>query len=289
MYIEHYGLRVDPFRQSADPYNLFLHSTFHKAQSYLQYGLSVTDGIVLITGDTGTGKSTLINNLTNTKVDGDVDTLVLECGNFNDKELIVNYANSINSISDDSDRSESKNIIINSLLTVQAQGRKSLLILDDAHRLSNDALHKLVELSNLQNNGTPLLQIFLTGLPALQDRLLQQENEQLHQRLVATCNLEALSEKETFNYIDTRTRTSGWEGNSLISTHVSRIIHNACLGLPRWINLTSSRLLLHGMTKEQTHLEIQDVCEVIRDLLNEGLLPELVRRRHTKSGIQVAA
>ncbi|MDB4223193.1 AAA family ATPase [Granulosicoccus sp.] len=289
MYMEYYGLTADPFRLTADRENLYSHRTLSKARSYLQYGLQMSEGIVLVTGESGTGKSTLINSVVTDDLQIRLDPVVIECSNYTGGKLLSNYASILSGTNTSANIPEALNTITHLLLQIKSEGKKALLVLDEAQQLTDDALFKLLQLANLKINGEQLVQIHLVGLPQLRDTILRPEHEQLHQRLVATCSIEPLTAVETEQYIIHCLTSAGWNGTPRISRQVFKLIHNTSLGIPRWINLSGSRLLLHGMANEKQNLELSDVCEVLRELLSEDLLPSKVRRINQKDGKTQAA
>lgn len=280
MYKDYYGLTADPFRLAANQVNLYSHRSLGKARSYLQYGLQMSEGIVLVTGESGTGKSTLIDGLVTEDLGIQLDPVVIECTNYTGSELLRNYASILTETNMSLEIPEALNAITHALIQIKSQGKKSLLVLDEAHQLTEDALLKLVHLANLKINGEQLVQILLAGLPILRDTILRPEHEQLHQRLVATCNIEPLTAAETEEYIVHNLTAVGWKGTPEICPKVFKLIHNTSMGIPRWINLNGSRLMLHGMTNKKQSLELPDVCEVLCELLSEDLLPATVRRNN---------
>ena len=181
------------------------------------------------------------------------------------------------------------NIITHALVEAQSEGKQSLLVLDEAQQLQHDALDKLTLLSNLRYGGEQLLQIYLLGRNSLRETLLQPEFENLHQRLMATCRLKRLSLSETKEYVVHKLTAVDWTGSPAISPNVFAAIHKTSMGIPRWINLISSRLLLHGMVNEKDVLDLPDVCEVLRDMLQEDLLPADVRRANTSKSASLKA
>ncbi len=289
MYMEYYGLAADPFRLAADQHNLYSHKSLRKARSYLQYGLQMSEGIVLVTGVSGTGKSTLVHGLVTGELGIPLDPVVIACTGYDGAELLRHYAGILTGTDIPPGIPDALNAITHSLIQVKTEGKKALLVLDEAHQLTDDALHKLLHLANLKFEGEELVQIHLVGLPRLRDTILRPEHEQLHQRLVATCKIDTLTPVETAEYITHNLSAAGWNNTPEICPNVYKLIHKTSMGIPRWINLICSRLMLHGMTKEKQKLELPDVCEVLRELINEDLLPAKVRSTNQKDGSLKAA
>lgn len=289
MYTEYYGFSADPFRLTADNNNLYSHQSLVKARSYLQYGLQIGEGIVLLTGGSGTGKTTLVETVVNEELDANLDPVIIECVDYSGQELLQHYASILSGEDINADIPDALNIITHSLVEARSQGKQCLLVLDEAHQLQQDALNKLTLLSNLRVEGHHLLQIFLVGQQELRETVLKPELEHLHQRLVATCRIKRLRSEETKEYIVQSLATVGWNGTPAISPTVFAAIHKTSMGIPRWINLICSRLMLHGMVNQLDVLDLPDVCEVLRDLLQEDLLPAAVRQANRAKSASLKA
>jgi type II secretory pathway predicted ATPase ExeA len=289
MYTEYYGFSADPFRLTADNNNLYSHQSLVKARSYLQYGLQIGEGIVLLTGGSGTGKTTLVETVVNEELDANLDPVIVECVDYSGQELLQHYASILSGEDINADIPDALNIITHSLVEARSQGKQCLLVLDEAHQLQQDALNKLTLLSNLRVEGHHLLQMFLVGQQELRETMLKPELEHLHQRLVATCRIKRLRSEETKEYIVQSLATVGWNGTPAISPTVFAAIHKTSMGIPRWINLICSRLMLHGMVNQLDVLDLPDVCEVLRDLLQEDLLPAAVRQANRAKSASLKA
>jgi type II secretory pathway predicted ATPase ExeA len=289
MYTEYYGFSADPFRLTADNNNLYSHQSLVKARSYLQYGLQIGEGIVLLTGGSGTGKTTLVETVVNEELDANLDPVIIECVDYSGQELLQHYASILSGEDINADIPDALNIITHSLVEARSQGKQCLLVLDEAHQLQQDALNKLTLLSNLRVEGHHLLQMFLVGQQELRETMLKPELEHLHQRLVATCRIKRLRSEETKEYIVQSLATVGWNGTPAISPTVFAAIHKTSMGIPRWINLICSRLMLHGMVNQLDVLDLPDVCEVLRDLLQEDLLPAAVRQANRAKSASLKA
>lgn len=283
MYKEYYGLSADPFRISADHSNLYFHPSFTKARSYVQYALHNTEGVVLMTGDAGTGKSSLINSVIGSGSDLNLSAAIIECTDYTGAQLLGYYARILGAEEIKPDVTAAMFSISDNLKRLHDQGKRAVLVLDEAQQLSEDALQKLTLLANLQSKGEPLVQLFLVGQTGLRETLLLPQLEQLHQRLVATCHVEVLDVDETKEYILQNLRSANWNNNPAIASNVYTAVHRSSLGIRRWINLICSRLMLHAIANDREELELPDLCEVLSDLIREGLLPQEIRQTNLKA------
>lgn len=273
MYESYYKLTEEPFRLSPNSRFRYKHSTYKKAYAYMEYALHRSEGFVMITGQPGTGKTTLINDLTSNLSNGKALFANLASTQLEGDDLLRMVATNFGL----AQTCDYKSTLLHQLETFfrksHASGRRPLLIIDEAQGLSRTALEELRLLTNLQQHNQPLLQIFLVGQDELRDIVMSPELEQLHQRIVAACHMEPLTALDTRRYIEHRLIQVGWHNDPQISDEIYPLIHRFSLGIPRWINLICSRLLLHGMVEEKHHLDREDVNSVLRGLVEEQLLP----------------
>lgn len=273
MYETFYGLREEPFRLSPDSRLCYEHASYKRARSYMQYALNRREGFVMVTGRPGTGKTTLI---------GDITTDLTRQGNLfaaltstqiqaDDLLRLVVLKFGLDGETDH------KAVLIHRmekyLEQLHREGRRPVLIIDEAQDLTADALEELRLLTNLQKDNQPLLQIFLVGQEELRPLVSSPGLEQLHQRIVAACHLMPLNPESMEEYIEHRLKRVGWQGDPTIASEVYPVIHEHSLGIPRIINQICSRLFLQGMVEEKHELGLEDIRAVIDDLNNEHLLP----------------
>jgi putative secretion ATPase (PEP-CTERM system associated) len=273
MYEEFYNLKEEPFRLSPNSRFCFKHPTYKKAFAYMQYALHRGEGFVMVTGQPGTGKTTLINDLISSVAEGlavfaNISSTQLEA---DDLLRMVAYTFGLDG------KTTIKSSLLQELETffrnTQAAGKRPLLIIDEAQGLPRGALEELRLMTNLQQNNRPLLQIFLVGQEELREMVMSPQLEQLHQRIVAACHLAALSEKDTEQYIKHRLTQVAWRNDPELDRDIFPLIRLFSDGIPRWINLICSRLLLHGMVEELHRLGVEETREVLRGLIDEQLLP----------------
>ena len=271
MYRSYYGFNAKPFQLKPDPH-FFFGSTGHKrAMAYLEYGLSQGEGFIVITGEVGAGKTTLVRNLfrklesekivaaqiVNTNLDSD-DTLKMVAAAFG---LPVPHENA------------GKASLLIGLEQFfhqcDQQGKRALLVVDEAQNLSSRTIEELRMLSNFQTDDKPLLQTFLLGQPEFRKTMLSSEMQQLRQRVTATYHLGPMDPAETRAYIEHRLKTAGWNGNPSFDDEAFAEIHNYTDGIPRKINALCDRLLLMGYLEQLHNFGSSEVNEVIRDVQHE--------------------
>lgn len=274
MYEAYYQLSEEPFRLSSDHRFCYGHKSFARARAYMQYAFERAEGFVMITGQPGTGKTTLVNDLVHTlATTSSVKVAMLVTTQMEADDLLRMVAFSFGLKEDAPNKAALLQRLSDMLVSNHKNGGRALLIIDEAQGLSLNALEELRLLTNLQLNSVPLLQIFLLGQEGLQELIHRPEMEQVQQRLVATCFLKPLQEDETRAYVRHRLEVAGWHGRPLLSEAVFPIIYKYSQGIPRRINLICSRLFLYGSLDELDRIGVKQAEVVIAELRGEQLLP----------------
>ena len=271
MYDRFYQLKAEPFRLSPDHRFCFNHKSYAKAKAYMQYAFERAEGFVMVTGRPGTGKSTLVNDLVDTLSSSGAKVAKLVSTQLEASDLLRMVAHSFGIQTENLDKATILQRLDKLLMSHHNDGRRALLIIDEAQDLSQSAMEELRLLTNLQLNSQPLMQIFLLGQEELRTLVQAQGMEQVQQRLVAACHLEQLKEEETKAYIIHRLEQVGWQGDPAISNAVYPAIFRFTAGIPRRINQACSRLFLHGSVEGSHKLGIEDVKTVISELQQEQL------------------
>ena len=212
MYLSQYGLKEKPFQISTDPRFLWLGEKHREALATLKYGILHSDGYVLVTGEVGTGKTTLANALIDSLSNKTVYARVADPGvEILDFFRFIGYAYGID---EDFDTKGSFVKHFNSFLRNSfSEGKKVVLIIDEAQRLSPELLEELRHLSNIEENGTRILNLVFVGQNEFNDILLEDANRALRQRIAINYDISPLTEDETKDYISHRLKIAGSEKN----------------------------------------------------------------------------
>jgi len=273
MYSEYYRLSAKPFQLKPDP-DFFFGSAGHKrAMAYLEYGMAQEEGFIIITGEVGAGKTTLVRNLFK-KMPSDkiVAAQIANTGlNSDDTLRIVSAAFGL--AYENLDKASLLIGIEKFLHQCDQNGKRALLVVDEAQNLSSHTVEELRMLSNYQTDKRPLLQTFLLGQPEFRKILLGADMQQLRQRVAATYHLGPMNQAETKSYIEHRLSTVGWNNDPSFSEDAFTAIHDYTGGIPRKINTLCERVLLMGCLEEIHELGVTEINDVIRDIQQEYDMP----------------
>ncbi|WP_431262885.1 XrtA/PEP-CTERM system-associated ATPase [Roseateles chitinivorans] len=270
MYEAFYGLASKPFQLSPDPSFYFGSKQHRRAKAYLDYGVLRSDGFIVITGEIGAGKTTLVRGLLDSLnrsnvVIGNIVTTQLDA---EDTLRLVGAAFGVRV--KDLPKSEVLMALEAFFVSEASRGKRCLLIVDEAQNLTARAVEELRMLSNFQFGNQSLVQTFLVGQPEFRGILQRPEMEQFRQRIAASCHIGPLDEEDTQRYIEHRLKCAGAADRPSFDADAFTALHRASHGIPRRINTLCDRLLLLGFMHENPHLTAADVEEVVQDLSNES-------------------
>ena len=268
MYEEFYGFTSRPFQLTPDPDFYFESASHKKALSYLGYGLNQGEGFIIITGEVGAGKSTLVAHLMQ-QIDRDALTVGhVVTSALDGDELIHVVAQSFGLEVEGRDKAGALGAIEAFLQDEARAGRRCLLVVDECQNLDIAALEELRMLSNFQLGSHPLLQGLLLGQPEFRRTVAKHADlDQLRQRVIASHHLEALDEAEVEAYIAHRLDHVGWQGNPMIGVETLAAVYEATDGIPRRVNQLMNRMLLLGAIEEQNKLTPAMVASVCEEML----------------------
>jgi general secretion pathway protein A len=282
MYEKFYGFNEKPFNLTPDPDYFFLSSVHKRALDYLVYGLESGMGFIQVTGEVGSGKTTLIKCLLrNLSREVKVAYVLHSKGTFVQLLRMILEDLEIVSI----EQKLSKEVLLSRFrdyLAEQARRHNSVvIIIDEAQNLQIDVLEELRMLSNFETEKAKLLQIVLVGQPELRDILRRPDLEQLRQRITVRFHLYPLNEKETRSYIRYRLRIAGSNGRVRFTAAACQLIHRYSGGVPRLINVACDATLLAGFVEERRVFNQRFVCTALKELADERpeLLDEAVEER----------
>lgn len=275
MFDDFYGLTGRPFQLTPDPNFFFESGTHRKALSYLGYGLAQSEGFIVITGEVGAGKSTLVAHLMQ-RIDRERMTVgQIVTSNLDGEELVHLAASSFGLDIEGHDKATALGEIENFLHEEAREGRRCLLIVDESQNLSVEALEELRMLSNFQLGAHPLLQVLLLGQPEFKKVLAEHASlEQLRQRVIAAHHLEAMEPGELEPYIKHRLACVGWQGNPEFDQRVFAEMYEATGGIPRRINQVATRLLLLGAVEQRTRIDSAMLSAVLKEMRSDNAFPE---------------
>jgi len=265
MYKEFFGLRANPFNVNPDPRYLFLTRHTEEALACLTYGIQARKGFVLLTGEVGTGKTTLINKLLEWLRLQQVATAFI----FNSKMNVPQFLDYMMTDFGIPLETDSKSQILmrlyNWLLDRYRAGETAVLIVDEAQNLSDEVLEEIRMMTNLETFTEKLLQIVLVGQPELEQRLKQPQLRQLRQRLTLRAKTHPLSLEETKAYVHQRLRIAGSNGHMIFEPEALSAIHRYSNGIPRVVNLLCEHCLVGAFVDQLKTVSVAAVESVARE------------------------
>jgi len=278
MYTTYFGLTEAPFSMTPDPRYLYMSERHREALAHLLYGVGEGGGFVQLTGEVGTGKTTLCRCLLE-QLPPRVDVALILNPRLTDIELLAAVCDELRIPypAGTTSRKLLVDALYRHLLDAHEQGRRTVLIVDEGQDLATDVLEQIRLLTNLETPTQKLLQIILIGQPELIRLLDKEELRQLAQRVTARYHLLPFSEDDTRAYIVHRIQIAG-QKKEIFTDAAMRAVHEAARGIPRLINAICDRALLGGYTQDQPRIMAATVRRAAREVLGQTLTPRPARR-----------
>ena len=273
MYKSFYGLKENPFNVNPDPRFLYLTKQIEEALTGLMYGIQTRKGFITLTGEVGTGKTTLINRLLDWLHQRNARTAFLFNSRMNSNQLFDFVLAEFDITCESKSKSQQLLKLNHWLLERYRLGETVVLIIDEAQNLTYPVLEEIRLLTNLETSTDKLLQIVLSGQPELEEKLKLPQLRQLRQRIMLRCRTTPLSEEQTQEYIGERLRIAGATGESIFSPKAIETIHVYSLGIPRVINLLCEHSLVNAFVEHQRPIQPKTVEEVAHEFQLDEVEP----------------
>ena len=264
MYLDFYKLHLKPFQISTDPKFLWLGEKHQEALAVLKYGILDNKGFLLLTGDVGTGKTTLLNALVDSLGDDVLVAMVADPG-LAKMDFFNFVADSFGMNIRFKSKGEFLIYLKNFLINLNQQNKKALLIIDECQHLNQKLLEEVRLLSNIEKASTKLINIFFVGQSEFNNIILRPHNRAIRQRITINYNISSLSEAETGQYILFRLGIAGSE-DTIFTPGAIHQVHQFSNGYPRLINIICDQALLTGFVKEKKHVDEKIVAECANEL-----------------------
>lgn len=267
MYDQFYGFTGRAFQLAPDPHFYFESGAHRKAMSYLSYGLAQGEGIIVITGETGTGKTMLVDHVLSSLDSSRLNAVKLVAAPGDGNALLAFVAGQFGMDHPEDAPGERLRGIEIFLRSAARKGRRTLLIVDEAHHMSLSTLEQLQLLSGLRLSEQPLLQIFLLGLPEFRQTLFHTPSlDALRQRVIATHHLDPMEADEVELYIFHRLGKVGWAGNPGFGADAFEQLYHHSKGVPRQLNALVTKVLLLGAMDDLSRINGQNVRDAVAEM-----------------------
>ena len=273
MYKSFFGLKENPFNANPDPRYLFFTKQIEETLTGLMYGIQTHKGFITLTGEVGTGKTTLINRLLDWLRQRRTRTAFLFNSRMNTNQLFDFILAEFEIACDSKSKSQQLMKLNHWLLERYRMGETVVLIVDEAQNLTFPVLEEIRLLTNLETSTEKLLQIVLSGQPELEERLRLPELRQLRQRIMLRCKTAQLTKEETRDYISQRLKIAGASAESIFSPQALDTIHLYSMGIPRVINLLCEHSLVNAFVENQRPIQPKIIEGVAREFQLDEVEP----------------
>ena len=273
MYKSYFGLKENPFNVNPDPRYLYLTKQIEEALTGLMYGIQTRKGFITLTGEVGTGKTTLVNRLLDWLRQRHTRTAFLFNSRMNTSHLFDFILAEFDIPCETRTKSQQLMKLNQWLLDRYRAGETAVLIVDEAQNLTYPVLEEIRLLTNLETSTEKLLQIVLSGQPELEDKLKLPQLRQLKQRITLRCKTAPLSKAQTHAYIVERLRIAGTNGEAIFSPESMDTVHMYSLGIPRVVNLLCEHALINTYVEQERVVTPKIVEEIAREFQLDEIEP----------------
>ena len=271
MYKSFFGLKENPFNVNPDPRYLYLTKQIEEALTGLMYGIQTRKGFITLTGEVGTGKTTLVNRLLDWLRQRRTRTAFLFNSRMNTSHLFDFILSEFDIPCETRTKSQQLMKLNQWLLDRYRAGETAVLIVDEAQNLTYPVLEEIRLLTNLETSTEKLLQIVLSGQPELEDKLRLPQLRQLKQRITLRCKTEPLTKEQTHAYINERLRIAGTNGEPIFTPESMDTVHMYSLGIPRVVNLLCEHSLINTYAEQERLV----TPKIVEDIAREFQLDEI--------------
>jgi general secretion pathway protein A len=265
MYKKFFGLRENPFNVNPDPHFLFLTQATQEAWSCLTYGIQCRRGFILLTGEVGTGKTTLLNKLLSWLHKQRIANSFIFNPGLEPSQFVDYMLADFGLNCETRQKSQMLQRLNKWLLERYRLGGTAVLIVDEAQNLTPEVLEEIRLLTNLETSTEKLLQIVLSGQPELEAKLNRPELRQLRQRITLRCKTQPLTLEETHQYVNSRMRTAGANGQPVFSLEALNAVHEYSRGIPRVVNLLCEHGLIGAYAQQQRPVSLATIQEAAHE------------------------
>jgi len=273
MYEAFYGLKEKPFNITPDPDYFYMSQVHENAYTHLQYAIEENKGFVVITGEIGSGKTTLINLLLK-NIKEDVLVGVMSSANCLPAEFIKMACQELELPVNGMDKVEMIDTLQQFLLKQFAEKKRVVLIIDEAQNLPLETIEEIRVLSNLDTEKDHLIQMILVGQPELKFKLQQRQLKQFVQRVTVYCHLRGLSKEEAGQYIEHRLHVAGAKKGNIFNKEAMEAVYQYSRGIPRMINILCDSALVYGYADDLKTVGKEAIEEVVKERRGEDFFPD---------------
>jgi general secretion pathway protein A len=273
MYKSFFGLKENPFNVNPDPRFLYLTNQVEETLTGLMYGIQTRKGFITLTGEVGTGKTTLVNRLLDWLHSRRARTAFLFNSRMNSNQLFDFILAEFEITCDSKSKSQQLMKLNHWLLDRYRRGETVVLIIDEAQNLTYPVLEEIRLLTNLETSTEKLLQIVLSGQPELEEKLKLPQLRQLRQRIMLRCRTAPLTKEQTQEYIIERLKTAGASGEPIFSPKAMDTVHLYSLGIPRVVNLLCEHSLVNAYVDQQRPIQPKIVEDIAREFQLDEIEP----------------